>query len=156
MPVASVQLGVEWRQQQTSQTDVMVYFMLVMALLIALVGGLGLMGTMGMNIMERIREIGVMRAIGASSLDIQIIVVLEGILIGLVSWFTGVLLSIPITFALNYGVGTSMFNTPLDFVFGSQGIFAWLVGVLLLASLSSLLPAWNASRLTIRELLAYE
>ena len=156
MPVASVQLGVEWRQQQTSQTDVMVYFMLVMALLIALVGGLGLMGTMGMNIMERIREIGVMRAIGASSLDIQIIVVLEGILIGLVSWFTGVILSIPITFALNYGVGTSMFNTPLDFVFGSQGIFAWLVGVLLLASLSSLLPAWNASRLTIRELLAYE
>jgi putative ABC transport system permease protein len=156
MPVSYVQMGVEWREQQTSQTDVMVYFLLVMALLIALVGGLGLMGTMSMNMMERIREIGIMRAVGASNRDIQGIVVLEGILIGLVSWVAGTLFSIPITYALNYGVGVSMFSSPLDFVFGYQGIIAWLAGVLLLASLSSLLPAWNASRLTIREVLAYE
>ena len=156
MPVSFVQMGVEWRQQQTSQTDVMVYFMLVMALLIGVVGGLGLMGTMGMNVMERIREIGVMRAIGASNGDIQQIVVLEGIMIGIVSWVMGIVLSIPITYALNYGVGVSMFQSPLDFVFGIQGIIAWLVGVLILASLASLLPAWNASRLTIREVLAYE
>ena len=156
MPVAYVQVGVEWRQQQTSQTDVMVYFMLVMALLIALVGGLGLMGTMGMNILERIREIGVMRAIGASNRDIQKIVVLEGIFVGFSSWVLSIIFSLPITLAMNYGVGVSMFQSPLDFVFGVQGILIWLAGVLLLASFASLMPAWNASRLTIREILSYE
>ena len=154
--ISYVQMGVEWRQQQISSTDVMIYFFLVMAFLIALVGGLGLTGTMGMNILERFREIGVMRAIGASDSDIQQIVVLEGIVIGIISWFLGVILSIPITFILNYGVGVSMFAYPLDFVFGYQGIIAWLVGVTLIATLSSIVPAINASRLTIREVLAYE
>ncbi len=66
--VGYVQLASEWRQQQTSQTDVLVYFMLVMAILTAIVGGLGLMGTMSINTLERTREIGVMRAIGASNM----------------------------------------------------------------------------------------
>ena len=64
--ISSTQLGVEFIESQKAQTDILVYFMLVMASLIAVVGGLGLMGTMSINVLERTREIGVMRAIGAS------------------------------------------------------------------------------------------
>jgi len=154
--VGYVQLASEWRQQQTSQTDVLVYFMLVMAILTAIVGGLGLMGTMSINTLERTREIGVMRAIGASNWDIQMIVLLEGLTIGLISWAASLLFSIPITFVLTYGVGVAIFKAPLGFTFGVEGILTWLVSTLLIAALASALPARRASRLTVRDTLAYE
>ena len=65
-------------------------------------------------------------------------------------------LSMLLGLVLNYGVGTAMLNSPFVFIFESQGVLIWLVGVLLIATLSCLGPAWNASRLTIREVLAYE
>lgn len=154
--IGYVQMASEWRVQQTSQTDVLVYFMLVMAVLTAIVGGLGLMGTMSINTLERTREIGVMRAIGASNMDIQMIVLVEGLSIGLISWAASLVLSIPITSVLTYGVGVAIFKAPLDFTFGIDGILTWLVGTLFIAALASALPARRASRLTVRDTLAYE
>jgi len=156
MPVAYIQQGAVWMAQQTSQTDVLVYFMLVMAILIAGVGGLGLMGMMSINVMERTREIGVMRAIGAADLDIQSIVIAEGMAVGLASWLAAVLLSIPVTYLLTYGVGISLFQSPLPVMFNWTGSLAWLLGILLVATVSSAIPAWRASRLTLRDTLVYE
>jgi putative ABC transport system permease protein len=154
--VSNIELAAEWRLQQTQQTDVLVYFMLVMAILTAIVGGLGLMSTMSINTLERTREIGVMRAIGASNFDIQKIVLVEGLFIGLLSWAGGILLSAPITSVLVYGVGVAIFKTPLQFTFGLKGILIWLSITLVLAILASALPARRASRLTVRDTLAYE
>ena len=142
--------------QQKSQTDVLVYFMLVMAVLIAFVGGLGLMGMMSINVMERTREIGVMRAIGAADLDIQLIVLVEGLAIGLASWLAGMALSIPMTALLDYGVGVAIFQAPLDVVFNWTGSLVWLVGILAIGALASAIPAWRASRVTVRDALVYE
>ena len=69
-----------------------------MALLTALVGSIGLTGTMGMNVLERTREIGVMRSIGAVDQEIMRTVIVEGMLIGSISWILGALLSFPITY----------------------------------------------------------
>ena len=68
-----------------------------MAVLLALVGGLGLMGTMSINVLERTREIGVLRAIGAPNRAVAQVFILEGIAIGLLSWLMGALLAIPMT-----------------------------------------------------------
>jgi len=154
--IGYVQMASEWRAQQTSQTDVLVYFMLVMAILTAIVGGLGLMGTMSINTLERTREIGVMRAVGASNMDIQMIVLVEGLTIGMISWAISLLISIPITSILTYGVGVAIFKAPLGFTFGVDGIVTWLLGTLIIAALASALPARRASRLTVRDTLAYE
>ena len=156
IPVAFIQQGAVWMAQQKSQTDILVYFMLVMAILIACVGGLGLMGMMSINVMERTREIGVMRAIGAADLDIHLIVVAEGLAVGLTSWLVAALLSIPITYLLTYGVGVSIFQSPLPVMFNWSGSLAWLLGILLVATLSSVIPAWRAARLTVRDTLVYE
>jgi putative ABC transport system permease protein len=150
------QLGADFIRDQKATTDILVYFMLVMAILIAIVGGLGLAGTMSINVLERTREIGVMRAIGASNLDIQSIVIIEGLVVGLISWAVAILLSFPITNVLCYGVGIGIMTAPLPPVYSGSGIIVWLVGVLILATVSSALPARGASRLTVKDTLAYE
>ena len=76
--------------------SILVTFLLVMALLIAAVGGMGLMGTMSISVLERTREIGVLRAIGAATAAVIQIVMVEGVLIGLISWVQGVILGLPI------------------------------------------------------------
>lgn len=154
--VSSTQLSADFVRSQTATTDIFVYFMLTMATLIALVGGLGLMGTMSINVLERTREIGVMRAIGASNWNIQTIVIVEGMVIGLISWFISILLSIPITVVLTTGVGAALLNAPMPPVYGLTGIFAWLIGILFIGTLASALPAHRASSLTVRDTLAYE
>ncbi len=154
--ITSTTLGANFIRDQKAQTDVLVYFMLVMATLIAIVGGLGLMGTMSINVLERTREIGVMRAIGASNGDIQAIVITEGMVIGLISWAISILLSIPITNVLCFGVGMAIMTAPMPAVYGVTGIIAWLIFTIILGTLASALPARRASRLTVRDTLAYE
>ncbi len=154
--VGSTQLGADFISGQKSQTDILVYFMLLMAVLIAIVGGLGLMGTMSINVLERTREIGVMRAIGASNMDIQGIVIAEGLVIGLISWTISILLSFPITNVLTYGVGMAVLTAPMPAVYGLSGIIAWLIFTVILATIASGLPARRASKLTVRDTLAYE
>jgi putative ABC transport system permease protein len=154
--VGETQLGTEFIESQKSFTDILVYFMLTMATLIAVVGGLGLMGTMSINVLERTREIGVMRAIGASNSDIQWIVIVEGMVIGLISWAISILFSIPITNILCFGVGMQILTAPMPPVYGASGIIAWLIFTLVLATIASALPARRASRLTVRDTLAYE
>ncbi len=153
---SSATLSADFIRDQKAQTDILVYFMLVMATLIAIVGGLGLMGTMSINVLERTREIGVMRSIGASNGDIQGIVIVEGMVIGLLSWLISIALSIPITGALTYGVGMAIMTSPMNPVYGASGIVAWLIFTLVLATIASALPARRASRLTVRDTLAYE
>jgi putative ABC transport system permease protein len=154
--VTGLQLSADFIQNQKAQTNIFVYFMLVMATLIAIVGGLGLTGTMSINVLERTREIGVMRAIGASSSDIQSIVIVEGLVVGLISWVISIALSIPITAVLTTGVGLAILTAPMPPVYGLSGIFAWLIFTLALAAIASALPARRASALTVRDTLAYE
>ncbi len=154
--IRSTQLGADFIRDQKAQTDILVYFMLVMATLIAIVGGLGLMGTMSINVLERTREIGVMRAIGASNGDIQAIVITEGMVIGILSWAISILIAIPITNVLCFGVGMAILTAPMPPVFGASGVIAWLIFTLVLGTLASALPARRASRLTVRDTLAYE
>ena len=136
--------------------DTLVVFLLVMAILTAIVGSMGLTGTMGMNVLERTREIGIMRAIGADDRAVMRTVIAEGVFIGSISFGLALLLSIPFTYLLSTIVSLAVFQTPITVVFTYTGYAVWLGLVLGLSALASILPARNAARLTIREVLAYE
>ncbi len=153
--VDGIREGREILDQAAEAIDILVGFLLVMALLTALVGSIGLTGTMGMNVLERTREIGVMRAIGAVDSEIIKSVIIEGTFIGLISWVFGALLSIPITFLL-LDILAVAFSAPIPANFTADGFVLWLGVVLILAVLASIIPARSAARLTIREVLAYE
>ncbi len=136
--------------------NAIVALLFVMAIMLALVGGLGLMGTMSINVLERTREIGVLRTIGAPNRGVAQVFILEGIGIGLMSWFLGSLLAIPMSQMLSEAVGKAVLGVPLTYSYSMFGLWLWLIIVILLSALASFMPARNASRLTVREVLAYE
>ncbi|MCP4428930.1 MAG: FtsX-like permease family protein [Chloroflexi bacterium] len=154
--VGNVEAGLVTRQQQVQPMNILVTFLLTMALLTAVVGSIGLTGTMGMNVLERTREIGVMRAIGAVDGEIIKSVVIEGMLIGLISWAAGAILSFPISYALLSIIGSAMIDDVIPMQITLDGFLIWLGVVVLLSVGASMLPARSAARLTIREVLAYE
>ena len=83
-------------------------------------------------------------------------VIAEGVFIGMISFGLAIVVSIPLTYLLSTIVSVAIFQTPIDVVFTYIGYAIWLGVVLALSALASVLPARNAARLTIREVLAYE
>ena len=159
------QAGIGIRSTRTSTEDRRIFgerftiitsVLLIMAFLLAVVGSLGLMGTMSINVLERRREIGVMRAIGAGNRSILAIVVVEGVIIGALSWLLGTLLAVPMSRALSEAVGVGFIQAALSYRFSTGGAGGWLAVILCIAAVASLLPARSASRITVREVLAYE
>jgi putative ABC transport system permease protein len=143
-------------QANASQFNFLIAFLLSMAAMTALIGALGLAGMMSLKVMERTREIGIMRSIGASTATLGGIVSTEGMLVGTVSWMIAVPLSIPFGLAFNAMLGQVFVGGPLPFAFSPVSIISWLAIVLLISLISSLMPAWRAGRMSIRETLAYE
>jgi putative ABC transport system permease protein len=97
-----------------------------------------------------------MRAIGADDRAVMRTVIAEGVFIGMISFALAIIVSIPLTYLLSTIVSVAIFQTPIDVVFTATGYAIWLGVVLVLSALASVLPARNAARLTIREVLAYE
>lgn len=136
--------------------NIILVFLLIMASLLAVVGGLGLAGTMSMNVLERTREIGVLRAVGASNQAVRRIVLVEGMVIGLTSWVFGTMLALPLGRSLSNAVGMAVFQDTIPFAYSLPGAVLWLVLALIIGAVASTAPAQRASSLTVREVLAYE
>ena len=135
---------------------VLISFLLVMSALIALVGGLALMGMMSINVLERRKEIGVMRAVGAENRAIVQIFWGESMVVALSSFVVAVVVSIPLGLVLSHIVGVSFMDRSLDFTYAFQGIVYWLGIVVMIGTLASIVPALNAAKLSVRESLSYE
>jgi putative ABC transport system permease protein len=154
--VSEVTTGKSFASTTSDGLNILTGFLLMMASLIAIVGSISLTGTMSMNVLERTREIGIVRAIGASDRAVMNLVMVEGVLIGLMSWLFGTLLSLPIGTAMSNAINLSLFGATADFSITPVGVLLWLGVVLVLSALASVMPARNAARLTIQEVLAYE
>ena len=154
--VQNVQSGGILREKATQALNILVTFLLIMAVLTAFVGSIGLMGTMSINVLERTREIGVMRTIGAIDRVIMLSVIIEALVIGLITWLLAIALSFPISYLLLNIIGKAMMGSPLATSFTPLGILVWLGVVIVLSVIASVIPARNAARLTINEVLAYE
>jgi putative ABC transport system permease protein len=83
-------------------------------------------------------------------------VIIEGLFIGLITWFVAIGLSYPISSALLDIVAQAMAGSNFAMVFTFLGVFVWLGVVVVLSIIASIMPARNAARLTINEVLAYE
>jgi putative ABC transport system permease protein len=143
-------------EKGSTEVELASYLLLTIAGLLTAVGGLGVAATMGLNVLERTREIGVMRAIGASNQALALIIVVEGVIVGLFSWVLGTLLSVPVGKLLTDGVGTAFYGMEIDYLFSFSGIAFWLLITVGISAVASLMPAYRASQISVRESLAYE
>lgn len=136
--------------------NVVVSVLFFLAILTGTVGAIGLSGTLSLNVLERTAEIGILRAVGAYNKIITRLVLLESFFISLVSYVIGTILSFPISYVLTNLVNQAIFKANAGFVITWKGFVIWFLLVALLAVVASTVPARNATRLTIREVLAYE
>ena len=136
--------------------NIITVILILMAILLATVGSLGLMATMSINVLERTREIGVMRAIGATNQSIFSIFIIEGILIGLLSWLGAFLIALPMSRLMSRQIGIAFTRSPLSYIFDVRAPLLWLLIVILVATLACMAPARNAVRLSVKETLAHD
>jgi putative ABC transport system permease protein len=125
----------------------------IFSLLALIIGGIGVTNTMAMAVFERVREIGIMRAIGWSSTRIAGLIVSESLAIGLLALGLGLLGGwIAAVLFTEHSSLSSL--TDADF---TGGVFAWgLAFALGVALLGALYPAWRAISLTPIEALRRE
>ncbi|HSJ54830.1 MAG TPA: FtsX-like permease family protein, partial [Anaerolineae bacterium] len=105
LPVSGTETTEVMRAENRLLFTIIVAFLVLMALLLAAVGGLGLTTTMSINVLERVREIGVLRAIGASNVSVRKIVLAEGLALGVLSWIAGTALSVPVSAFMSEELG---------------------------------------------------
>jgi len=118
------------------------------------VGGIGIMNTMFMSVMERTREIGVMKALGATNKKIRNMFIIEAGFIGMVGGVVGALFGFGLALLIGFGSSASGFSLPVEVspvLFAEALIFAMIVGMI-----SGYVPAKKASELDPVEALHYE
>lgn len=127
----------------------------IMGVIIAVVGGVGLSGVLTLNVLERRREIGVMRSIGASSWRVIRLSIGEGVLLGWLSWLVALPLSIPAAYLLATRGLSLALNQQLSYQFSPLGALIWLALITILAIIASSFPARSAAKVSVRESLTY-
>ncbi len=135
---------------------ILIFILIVMSILMALVGIFGLGSAMVASVLERRRELAVLRAIGASNAQVLLTVICEGVFIGFLSVIAAAFLSVPVTMLVANLVGAAMLGPWQGVVVSATAIPIWLAVVLLCATFASEYPTRKALKMTIREALAYQ
>lgn len=136
----------EYREAVDNHLILLSAFLTIMSLFVVVVGGLGLSSTLGLSVLERTREIAVLKAIGGRRIQVITSLVLEGTFQALASWPIAVLMAIPLSFFIGDAFGRAFFGTPLPFAVSTSAPGIWLLLLILIAVLASSAPALNASR----------
>jgi len=155
-PVSMVFRKDNYKDRVIDHLVVITSMLIMVTLLLIIVGGLGLITTMGINMVERIRELSVLRAIGVTNSKLYRLTLTEGFIIGLLSWGMSVILSIPVSYYLGNKFFNIFFETTLNFNISLTGILLWLAIIAGFSSVAVLVPARNATIQSVAEGLAYE
>jgi len=121
-----------------------------------IVGGIGIMNTMYTAVLERTKEIGTMKAVGAKNSDILLIFLIEAGLIGLIGGFIGLVLGMGLSKAVEYVIVNFYSLTLLKINFDPIIIIGVLLFSFVVGSISGVLPAYQASSLKPADALRYE
>lgn len=144
------------RKTSDASFSIVIAMLLTLAAVVALVGGIGLMGSLWIGVIERTKEIGILRAIGATSGALARMFLLEGLIQGALSWLIAMPVSLLVSPLLANALGQVMFNGRLDYSYNITALWIWLGIVLTLSALASIIPARSASGINVRQSLSYE
>ncbi len=137
-----------------NQFQVLTAILYSVSVIVALVGILGLFNTLTISVLERRREIGILRSMGGTGWRIAGVFWIEGISLATVAWIVAVIVGIPAAYAFVSLIGAVL--VPLPFTFGPITPGIMLVFILLIATLASFGPALSAARVRVSEMLRYD
>ncbi len=152
--VSNVITEAQMASAQGGHVYILVFALGIIALVMAIVAMIGLASSLGVSVLERTREFGVMRAIGCSRSDIMVTVLAEGLCIALLSAIVAVIVSRLVSNVVG-AVLASIANQELVLRLSPTGVAIWITGLLLGAALVSWYPAVRAARLTVRDALSH-
>jgi putative ABC transport system permease protein len=155
LKVAQSQTQAAQRSTNEFQFGMVISMMLALAVVVALVGGIALMGALSIGVIERTKEIGVLRAVGARSRTILGIFIMEGVFQGILSWLIAVPISLLTSPLLARALGQAMFGATLDYQYNWSAVGLWLGFILVISAVASIVPASSATRISVRDSLAY-
>lgn len=149
--VITAQQDVQRNQSQFLVLYVLFYSVVV---IIALVGAIGLFNTLAMNVLERRREIGILRSMGATGRKVAQAFWTEGIALSVLAWLVATVIGIPAAYGFIRLLGQLIVTVP--FVFNPLSLLVMLAFIVVVASLASLGPVWGATRVKVAQTLRYE
>ncbi|KQV46829.1 hypothetical protein ASC95_25215 [Pelomonas sp. Root1217] len=153
--IAASQSQADNRRVVEDHLLMVVDFLGAMGLVMIAVGAMGLASTMGLAVLERRREIGVLRAIGARDGAILAMVQVEGLTLVVLAWLASLPLALPISALLEVAFGRIMFSVPWRLVPSAATAFGWLGLMALISLIACALPARRALRIPAAQALAY-
>ncbi len=123
------------------------------SMVMAMVGAIGLLATLSMAVLERRKEIGVMRSLGARSTTIMVQFLVEGVLVAVIAWLIG----LPLSYLIGIGINSALeledfFTFEYPILVAVQG----LIGIVVLATIASAWPSISAARETVSDILRYQ
>lgn len=136
--------------------SIVTIFLTGVAAISLLVGGIGIANTMYTSVLERTREIGVMKAIGAKNSDVFAIFFIESGLLGLVGAGVGVILGLVVSKSIEYIAVTSLNTTLLQAAVPAYLVIGCLAFGFIIGAVSGTIPALQASKTNVVDALRYE
>jgi putative ABC transport system permease protein len=152
-PNVEVSDQTEFKQQQSDAIDQVFGIVLVLLVLSVIISAFGIANTLGLSIYERVRELGLLRAIGMKRAQIGWMVVIEAVIVSLLGATLGIAIGIVFGWAMQQALsdlGVSHLTIPIGMLAGFAVVAA------LLGLLASIAPAIRASRIEVLQAIAYE
>jgi putative ABC transport system permease protein len=144
----------EYTARRQGDATILYYLLYALALIVGAVGVLGLANALVASVLERRREIGLLRAMGASGRRVAKVFWVESLALGAIAWCAGALLGLPLAYAF---VQTFAWQVmPVDFYLDPLAFAVMLAAIVLIATLASVAPTWRAARVRVVDMLRYE
>ena len=154
--VSEVSTGSAMLENYRVPSQMVVVLLMFLSIMIIIVGTIGLSGTLCLNVLERAREIGIMRVVGGINKKLNKIIFIEGLFIMLVAGFIGIIISCILTVVCNSLLGKMFFSAPLGFQINILGIILWCIISTIATYLASRVPFKKMNKMVTREILVYE
>jgi putative ABC transport system permease protein len=152
-PSVEVNNQQETRQQyidQVNQIFVVVYVLLILSIIIS---AFGIVNTLGLSIYERIRELGLLRAVGMSKRQVKRMIRVEAVIVALLGAILGLVVGILFGWALQRALsdlGIDRFSIPVG------QLIVMLIAAALIGIVAAIWPARRAAKLNVLEAITYE
>ena len=136
--------------------DIIFSLMLLLTVIIIFIAANGILLTMTTNMLERTRETGVLKAIGASGRELMTMIFSEGCLMAVLAWLFACILTIPLSYGVAYWLGMLTIQTPFPLTLEPMIFIYTLPLMIMVTTLASLIPMLSITKQPIREALIYE